>query len=342
MIKTKEFSSERFSILLGFALGFGLLTKWSFLFFMFLPVSIAVVLATKTALEKKEYFRLRNILFAGLLTNFIAGFWYFSSLRNLRIDMISSLSAGVREGDPSVGSFDSSVYYLENLLNNQLYIVLLLFFLVGLFVIMLKRNKYFSKNLYPLSLIFGAIFIFTFLSNKDARYTLPIVSSIALVSVFWIDDIEKTKRKLLSMFLVFYSLVTFFSVSFGTSLLPRSIDFDFFKTKVVLFAQHGYLIGSPTKDDWKMEQIIFKVKNNSVQNKTFSFEGIDSIWFNKSALSYFAHKEGLEFSQDEEKAGFLLLRSSEEKICPKDFEKVQSDQLPDKTSLVLCKRLLTN
>ncbi len=338
LIKTREFSSEKRSIVFGIVFGLGLLTKWTFLLFMILPLFTALFLTLRSVINKKrELFRVRNAIFSGLVAYLVSGFWYLSNLRNLRIDVVASLQSGIKEGDPLVGSLESNLYYFFNLINSQLYLVPVLFFLTGLFFLYYKRDAInLRKNLYLLTFIFGAVLIFTFLRNKDARYTLPILSAVAVVSTFWLNFLKEKQRLVLSILLIGYSILTFLAVSFGLSFLPKNVIVDLNeKNKLVLFAQNGYLIGPPTRENWYLVEAIEYIKKTP--NSSFAFEGLDTIWFNKSALSFYAQKGQLRFVSNSQEADLLLIRNGEEINCPSERVETKTFLLPDGTKLKICK-----
>ena len=68
LIRSDNFSDRRYSLLLGVACGCGMLIKWTFPFFVFLPVGVAIVAALVLARREGPAGRLVNVAGAGMIT----------------------------------------------------------------------------------------------------------------------------------------------------------------------------------------------------------------------------------------------------------------------------------
>src|SRR5439155_11095012 len=82
--ETRAFSRRRESILLGIALGLGMLCKQPFLFFLGLPVAYNIILATHNRQSSDQIKSLKNIALALLLAAILAGIWYGPHLDDIR------------------------------------------------------------------------------------------------------------------------------------------------------------------------------------------------------------------------------------------------------------------
>ncbi|MBI2149598.1 MAG: glycosyltransferase family 39 protein, partial [Acidobacteria bacterium] len=88
LIRTREFSDRRRSIAFGIACGLGLLTKWTFGFFVVLP---ALWFARKN---------LKNAAIAACIAAAIAAYWYIPARRSLAVLFGVNSRQSVIEGDP--------------------------------------------------------------------------------------------------------------------------------------------------------------------------------------------------------------------------------------------------
>ena len=272
LIRTREFSMGRASLAFGIAAGLGLLTKWTFVIVMAAPVGFAVLIALR------EH-RFRPILGALAVTLLIAGPWYASNFHLLRIDLLAmGTDQGMREGDPAVWSVASFTWYLARLVQDHLYLGPTLLFVAGL----LRWDR---RNLYPLLLAAGTMVGFTLLWNKDARYILPAIVGVAIIATSWLP-----RRRWIEPALVACAVVVFEAISFGNPLLPIEASVG----PVVVFAQHGYLIGPPAHEDWHLEEAVTQVAARW-PGGTVSYAGLDTIWCNPWDVRYYAAKYGLTY-----------------------------------------------
>ena len=117
LIKTKEFSDPRWSIAFGAFAGIGMLTKWTFPFFLILP---AIWCARRNW---------KNAAAAAAIAAAIASIWYLPSLSQLAEFATLNAAGGEFEGDPKRLSFTAVVFYIRALEGYQLFLPLFLAFL---------------------------------------------------------------------------------------------------------------------------------------------------------------------------------------------------------------------
>src|SRR5437868_10762733 len=130
LLKTKEFSDLRWSIAFGFLAGAGMLTKWTFVFFLIVP---AIWCARRNW---------KNAATAAALAAAIASLWYVPSLPQLVEFAKLNTAGGVVEGDPDRLTFAALVFYVRALEGYQLFLPLFVAFLVGAFSL---RKQYNAK-----------------------------------------------------------------------------------------------------------------------------------------------------------------------------------------------------
>src|SRR5262245_63646825 len=129
LIRTNEFSDRKRTVIFGIACGLGMLTKWTFAFFVILPV---LWFARKN---------LKNAAIAASIAAVLAAYWYAFAgsavLALLSIDAAQSVS----EGDPSRFSSGAIVFYVRALEGSQLFLPLFIALLAGLILLLFNFNR---------------------------------------------------------------------------------------------------------------------------------------------------------------------------------------------------------
>ena len=328
LVRSRGFTSRRYSAALGISMGIAILTKWTFPLVFGLPLIWAVV---ESMHGKDLKYKLNNMLLCAALTLLIASPWVIHNRVALQHDLTANgITQAQIEGDPPVGTFAANVWYFKNLLNNQLYLIPTLMLIIGLGVTLMKRTNV-GVNRYPLLLIGGTILAFTLTPNKDARYTLPMMGAVSVLSSFWIPLMKPWAFRVVAGVTLAYCVFVFWAVSFGTPNIPTYI-INYHDTAYVMFAPHGYIIGAPTREQWHQEDVLRYIQQQPGAH-TFSFSGPDTIWFNMWGLRYYSEKYGLTVVSPQE-AAYRLDRSSLT-ICPNIVD--NSYLLPDGTCLTLTK-----
>lgn len=356
LIRSDNFAGRRASLLLGVACGLGLLTKWTFPLSLGLPAAYAIVVATTHAIRGRSAERIVNMLGAGLLAFAVSGVWYLHNWAAFRAEAArGSTYAGEITGQPPVGSLSSALWYFWNLLNNQLYLIPFVFFVVGV-VYVCRKDESASKNSHLVLSIVGTYIAYSLLWNKSFRYTMPLLPAVAVVATHWLTYLSAQARRRISGGLVAYCVLAFLVISFGTSHLPKEIRiplparpytslFEYMGAEsprvrgIVLFAQHGwFFVGKPRRENWHVDETFREIAAHG-GNTTFTFQAdTDSIWFNTWDVRYYAEKYGLVWVGVLEAADFMVVRSAREPSVPPEFAEVKRSPLPDGGTLWLFER----
>jgi 4-amino-4-deoxy-L-arabinose transferase-like glycosyltransferase len=241
LIRTNEFSVRKYSVLFGIVCGLGMLTKWSFAFFIFLP---ALWFARKN---------LKNAILAAFLAAGISAYWYaFATQALLQLFSINTAQS-ITEGDPSRLSLAAIVFYIRALEGSQLFLPLFIVFAAGLLLLLLN----FQKSWIPILLwIVGGWLALMLFHNKDPRYTAPLLPAVALISAKVFEH-----RESLVAFLIPVLLVQHFLVSFGIPQLPPAVVFAKGGDGPIsydwnLYTQRYFGWGPPAREDWKIEHVL--------------------------------------------------------------------------------------
>src|SRR5262249_18186620 len=120
LFKTHGFTNRPWSIAFGVIAGLGMLTKWTFVFFLIFP---AIWFALRNW---------RNAAVAGSIMAAFTAYWYLPSLPALRQFLSINTAGGVFEGDPERMSVAAVVFYIRALEGYQLFLPLFVAFIAGI------------------------------------------------------------------------------------------------------------------------------------------------------------------------------------------------------------------
>src|SRR5262249_3865190 len=102
-------SNRRRALLFGFVCGLGMLTKWTFAFFVLPP---ALWFARNN---------LKNAAIAAAIATGLAAYWYVFAAHTLGSLLSTNLAQSINEGDPSRFSLGAVDFYIRALEGSQLF-----------------------------------------------------------------------------------------------------------------------------------------------------------------------------------------------------------------------------
>jgi uncharacterized membrane protein YfbV (UPF0208 family) len=280
-----------------------------------------------------------NAGLAAVATYVVAGAWYVTNWGQLLPDFRSQgLNAQLHTagGSQTLTHASSALWYLQRLMDPQLYVVFAALFVVGLAFCVWKPGAL-VRNRYPLALVVGTYVLFTILVVKDPRYTLSLLPGVAIVATSWTDALKPRLRSVAGVAIAACAVVTFLAISFGTQLLPKQVIVDVAGQEVALFAQRGYIIGPPTHEQWYQEAFVKRVAATKPGAELW-YDGPGTLWFNHSGFYYFAARYGVRFSIVPDRADFIVRRRSSPPSAPSGFRPLESHRLPDGTWATLFQR----
>jgi 4-amino-4-deoxy-L-arabinose transferase-like glycosyltransferase len=242
LLVTTDFEDWQWSVLIGVVCGCGMLTKWTFGFFIAAPF---LWIARKN---------LKNAALSASVAAVISLYWYIPEIPELRRFLQINNAGSFGEGDPDRFSFQSLVFYFRALEGYQAFLVLFVLFIAG--AIILRKRFYSGWIPILLWLICGWLSLMIF-RNKDPRYSVPLLPAVALISA----NVFERSRLALAVTLPFLAFQHYL-VSFGISELPERI--------VLMNGVHGPLSydwnlytqdyfglwGRPAREDWKIEHVL--------------------------------------------------------------------------------------
>jgi 4-amino-4-deoxy-L-arabinose transferase-like glycosyltransferase len=335
LIYSEGFKRRGYTLAFGVVCGVGMLTKWTFVACLVLPTLITAGQAVVADIRARSPRRVTTLAVALLLGYTIASPWYLVNFQQFKIDMkANGAPQAILEGDPRVGSLASNFYYFFNLINQQIFLPGVLLALVGLAVALRKSARvHLNRLLLPLSLIGGTYLVFTFIANKDPRYTLPMLPAVAVVSCYWISTLRRQARLVAAILICLYGVVMFTVISFGSAVVPKNVAFRLGSQTVTVFAQRGYIIGPPTHEQWGLQRVFLYVQKQPADRRSVSYSGTQTIWLNSWDLQYYSLLDGVALAPAPQ-AGFQLKRTS----GPAAAGSVWRQALPDGGQLALYRR----
>ena len=241
LLRTEEFTDRKWSLLFGIVCGLGMLTKWTFVFFVALP---ALWFARNN---------IKNAAIAAGAAAVVAAYWYAFAAQSLvqlfRINSAQSIS----EGDPGRWSIQAIVFYSRVLEGSQLFLPLFVAFLAGLVLLVFNFNRHWIPILLWAAGGWLGMLIF---QNKDPRYTAPLLPAVALVTALVFQ-----KKEYLAGLLLPVLLFQHYLVSFGIPQLPPAIILARGGSGEItydwnVYTQRYFGWGPPARENWQIDHVL--------------------------------------------------------------------------------------
>lgn len=227
LLRTDRFQNVGASTLFGLLSGLAMLTKWSYLFFIFLPLIYLVVQALRADDRIK---RGKNILIAFGIWGLVALPWFVDHLSHLLFMTTRFTSNGISEGDPEIFTARSLIYYAKHL-PRDIHYPWLFIFAVGAVYYLREDLK---KNPFLFLWIISGYGILTLIRNKDIRFTMPFLPAVGLIAIGWLKNF-RWKPWITGLGLIglgFYTVIhTFLASPPHREAWPLKEAFEFIKTQ---------------------------------------------------------------------------------------------------------------
>ncbi len=180
--KTDNFNNKKTTIWFGVAVGLLAMTKWTGVLFLVAPLSFTAYFLLKSGQVAKVF---RHIVLSIVAFAAVVAPWYlvnFASLHYLTtINII-----GYADEPTRLISLQNLIYYAKLFINYQVTpIAALLFFLSIAYLVIAKVKRGWYLCLFLLT---GYLF-FTFINNKDPRYTIPLLPFVAITMAVALDAV---------------------------------------------------------------------------------------------------------------------------------------------------------
>jgi hypothetical protein len=166
---------------------------------------------------------------------------------------VNALNATVENEAPAFG-FRFLAYYWAVLVGLQIQLVYSVLFVFGLVYSFRHRLR---QDWILYLWILSGILSFTLLANKDARYTVPVLPAVALISVSWLGKVRRNHRMPVAALLAAWAFVTFFNAQWPS---PK-LDFRWSALGMPLYFLSGNVYRFdhlPLSEDWSIPEIVQK------------------------------------------------------------------------------------
>jgi hypothetical protein len=226
--RTEKFTNWLFCALAGIVAGAGMLTKWTFAIYMFVPL----ILEAYSSKNVKGKAILNYVIF---FVCFIAicGYWYVQNgLTAYNTLKFAAYSGADLKNAPSVFSFEGIKTFMvmfPDIMSIELFILLLMS--IGFMVFDKENRKLLLCFLVP-------AIIFMLIKNRKDRYLMPILPFAAVISSYFIYKIQNLKFREIVLFVVIAITTVIFMLS-SFRILPS-------------WPVHDW----PSDKNWKLENIL--------------------------------------------------------------------------------------
>ena len=272
LIRAGDFKDRRRALAFGVVVGLGMLAKQTFPFFFIFP-ALYVTIRVLIGRDRRAIF---NLALAAAVAAAIASTWYIPHLDDvIAIYKVNQVGA-VNENEAPLLTLGSNLFYVHALLSTQIQVPFGALFLFGLIHSLVRHRK--ASLLLHLWILSGVV-SFTFVANKDARYTVPILPAVAVVSVSWLAGSNRKKKEeqaaedhpvasrgriaklnralkpALGAAIVAWSIVSFVNSQWPGDGYGLSYDLPLFSWRI--FARNYYGFDHrPLPDDWSVPEIV--------------------------------------------------------------------------------------
>ena len=193
LIKTKQFTDFKWSIIYGISIGIGLLIKDTFLAYFCMPY---VFIIFYSLISKFDFIKIKNILFATIIGCVLSCIHYF------RKDIIIKvLSDNIQQAVPI--NFETTRCLTTGLWEQLLSPPIFILFVIGLIYFLFKYKQKDNKFIILIWILFPYLSIFFMKHYKSFEYCLGFVPALILIVSIFISDINKNIIRRVLLILIF-------------------------------------------------------------------------------------------------------------------------------------------
>lgn len=288
--KSQVFHHRRYTILAFLAMSALALTKWAGIPFIIAPFTIYFL----QVIWRWQSEALTNFGMGLALALVITAPWYIINLPALMFNL-TLYTTGESVDPVKLGSIENLTYYTVELANRQITPIMAVVFGLSLAFVALvtvTTNKT-REDKATIWLILGLLvfyyLIFTFVSNKDPRYTLPGISLVAVVIALAsrfimgrVNLLAKGVATLIGLYLVVYFLIL--------NIRPGSLEGFELPVKLPLLEWiriidiNDRLVLKPKDQDWQAQQLLNDL-DQLTEGATVHM-AVDFEYFNPLTMNY--------------------------------------------------------
>jgi hypothetical protein len=299
ILASDRFARRGYALAAGVAVGLGVITKNTF------PLFIAGLVLV--ALVRGGWRNWRNVIVSGAAAALIAVPWLA-----MHAGELEGLTGGAVGDTAGAGMWWSNIPYPErwtltdfawygwNLVNNQLYLPLTAFFLIGVAVAAYGWiRKRAGDDLTPELLVGGFVgyFLIALIALNDPRYTLPCLVYVAVLGTAWIVRLSVPWRWAAASLLVGIVVLNTVMVSFGAGPTVRA---DYFngppspirERQFTVVSPAGFVEGGPVTDEHVLD-LLRAAKEQGARRVYFGGD-LNYTFFNGAGLAVFLREAGMD------------------------------------------------
>lgn len=213
--KSKQFRQSKYILLFFLSIGLLMMTKWTGIIFLMVPLFL-----TFLSLIKTKTIEIKQLLLGLFLTASIVLPWYVTNFTSV-LSQSKIYVNGYVDQPSNLFSIENFVYYLRLFINLQVTPIIALFALFSFCYIFISQKK---QYWHILAMIGFAYLFFSFIPNKDPRYTMPILPFSALIIAIFIENIlirYKNVSKVITLILITYMGLYFLILTIRPILLEN-------------------------------------------------------------------------------------------------------------------------
>lgn len=279
-----EFRSTRNSILFGISSGLGVLTRWTFIFFLIIPLIYSFIkVFRKSPTRNRQVINVFISILAGIM---ISAPWYSMHL----IQFVSRLGEFTR-GNRNL--FENTFYYI-GIIPSQISWLITILLLIGL-IWYFKNN--FNTNGLLYAWFIGSYVIISLISFKEPRFSISLLAPLIIISsaglLEWINFIsgKLNKKKLIYQSVIALIILQFLMISY----IPVNTKIGGLLSTGIISASIIPVDG-PNKSNWKQLEILNTI-NDEMQETQKSRAVLsiipDEVNFNRQSFDYIIKRERL-------------------------------------------------
>jgi 4-amino-4-deoxy-L-arabinose transferase-like glycosyltransferase len=272
LMETERFSRRIPSLLFGVALAFSVLTKWTLIAFVAGPLAIITLsIFVQQGDGIKASARLKNLAGALAVAYIIAAPWYAANFGTLRQFINLVANSGLAEGDPTLFSTESWLFYLRHLTQFQILAPFTFLFVIGLVLALFRRKGWLNLAALLLWIILPYIY-FSLSVNKDTRYTLPYLPAMAVLTGVGLSLIRwRIPRIALTSLITAYALFEFAGLTLGLHQfipgLPTRVESVTDIATFTHYAEDTHIATPPQTGNWNVHEMLVSVMQNAQETR---------------------------------------------------------------------------
>lgn len=261
--RSNNFTDKKYSGFFFITLGLSILTKWTGFVYLIFPFLITFYKWYKSSNEQKEALK-ENIVKYLLILFFIIFPWLILNYSSFISQAIPSL-VGESSDPANLFTLENFIFYIYIFINFQMNVYMAFIFLIGAIYFFLRFE---SKH----KLLFaGTILViyleFSLISNKDWRYTLPIIPFASIIiGIFLSTLIQKFRMFGALIVLIIISFLILYNVVL--SFRPQAFHYQ----KAIKIPIIGYidyinlndnLIHASNRTNWPQKEILLAINDSN-------------------------------------------------------------------------------